>query len=41
MGEDGLKQLQTVRLDDESLLTPEISTFSGSSTETEGMLEKN
>lgn len=35
VGEDGLKRLQTVRLDDESILTPEVSTFCGSTTEEE------
>ena len=40
VGEDGLKRLQTVRLDDESILTPEVSTFCSSTTEEEGILEE-
>jgi len=39
VGEDGLKQLQTVRLDDESVLIPEVNTLCGSSSEIEGVLE--
>ena len=30
-GVDGLKRLQTVRLDDEHLVTPELNTYSSSS----------
>jgi len=31
LGEDGLKRLQTVRLDDENLYTPELNTFTANS----------
>ena len=34
-GVDGLKRLQTVRLDDENLVTPELNIFSGASTSSE------
>ena len=30
-GLDGLKRLQTVRLDDDTIVTPEVSTFVGTS----------
>ena len=40
VGEDGLKRLQTVRLDDESILTPEVSTFCSSTAEEEGIPEE-